>query len=125
MKKSNLSAHVTVQASLFKAVANSLVDAVFSTIGDAIARAEGPRHRRIWYIHEQKQPSPKTRNPRAAESITIPASKLPSFKACRTLHEEVNNCLCESKLPVDTNIVAFLNASSPAIEASLFATKCS
>ncbi|MCY4451774.1 MAG: HU family DNA-binding protein [Immundisolibacterales bacterium] len=40
MKKSDLSAHVAAQASMTQAQAAGVVDAVFSTISDALARDE-------------------------------------------------------------------------------------
>ena len=40
MKKSDLSSHVATVASLSKAQASGVVDAVFSAIGDALARDE-------------------------------------------------------------------------------------
>lgn len=40
MKKSALGTHVTVRASVSRATANAIVDAVFSSIGEALARGE-------------------------------------------------------------------------------------
>ena len=90
MKNSNLSSDVVTRALLSKAVAERVATAVFSAIGDALARHESVT------IAEFRTFSTKTRlvhqpaTPRTGESITKPASKTPSFKTGKTLREALN-----------------------------------
>ena len=62
MTKSELSTHVAAQASLSKAAADRAVNAVFSAITGALAKEE---------------------------TVTIAASKTPSFKAGKSLRDAV------------------------------------
>ena len=90
MKKSDISSHVAGQASLSKAVADSAVNAVFSAISDALAKEETVTVAGFGTFSTKRRPSRQGRNPRTGESITIAASKVPSFKAGKTLRDAVN-----------------------------------
>ena len=89
MKKSELSAHVATEISLSKAQASGVVDAVFSAIGDALARDESVVIPGFGTFSTQARAARQGRDPRTGESIAIAASKSPSFKAGKTLRDAV------------------------------------
>ena len=89
MKKSGLSSHVAAQASLSKAQAESAVDAVFSAIGEALASGESVVIPGFGTFTTKTRAARQGRNPRTGESLTIGASKAPSFKAGKTLRDAV------------------------------------
>ena len=90
MKKSDLSSHVADQAALSKAAADSAVSAVFSAISDALAREETVSIAGFGTFSTKRRSARQGRNPRTGESITIAASKVPSFKAGKSLRDAVN-----------------------------------
>lgn len=90
MKKSDLASHVATQASLSKSVADGAVTAVFAAISDALAREEAVTIAGFGTFSTKRRPARQGRNPRTGESITISASKVPSFKAGKTLRDAVN-----------------------------------
>ena len=90
MKKSDLSSHVATQASLSKAAADGAVTAVFAAISDALTREETVTIAGFGTFSTKRRSARQGRNPRTGESITIAASKIPSFKAGKTLRDAVN-----------------------------------
>ena len=90
MKKSDLASHVATQASLSKVAADGAVSAVFAAISDALAREEAVTIAGFGTFSTRRRPARQGRNPRTGESITIAASKVPSFKAGKTLRDAVN-----------------------------------
>ena len=89
MKKSDLSALVAGEASLSKADAESAVNAMLGSIGDALAKGETVSIARFGTFSVKDRPARQGRNPRTGESIAIAASKVPSFKAGKELRETV------------------------------------
>ena len=89
MKKSDLSSHVATEASLSKAQASSVVDAVFSAIADALTRDESVTIPGFGTFTTKTRGARQGRNPRTGESIAIAASRSPSFKAGQTLRDTV------------------------------------
>ena len=87
MNKSELSSHVAGQASLSKAQAGQVVDAVFSASADALARDESVAILGFGTFSTKTREARQGRNPRTGESIAIAASKAPSFKAGKTLRD--------------------------------------
>ena len=90
MKKSDLTSHVATRASLPKSAADGAVTAVFAAISDALAREEAVTIAGFGTFSTKRRPARQGRNPRTGESITISASKVPSFKAGKTLRDAVN-----------------------------------
>lgn len=90
MKKSDISSHVADQASLSKADADSAVNAVFSAIRDALAQEDTVSIAGFGAFSVKRRPARQGRNPRTGENITIAASKVPSFKAGKSLRDAVN-----------------------------------
>ena len=89
MKKSELASQVATQASLSKTQAERAVDAVFSAIGEALARGESVVIPGFGTFATKARAARQGRNPRTGEAIAIAASKTPSFKAGKALREAV------------------------------------
>ena len=90
MKKSDLSSHVASQASLSKAAADNVVNTVFSAITDALAKGETVAIAGFGTFTTKSRAARQGRNPRTGESIEIPASTVPSFKAAKALRDAVD-----------------------------------
>lgn len=90
MTKSELSAIVAAEASLSASAADKAVNAVFSTIADALGNGESVTITGFGAFSAKNRAARQGRNPRTGESITIAASNVPSFKAGKTLRDAVN-----------------------------------
>ena len=89
MNKADLATRVATVASLSRAQTDAAVRAVFSTIADALARAETVRIAGFGTFSTRARPARPGRNPRTGETITVAASTAPSFKAAKTLRDAV------------------------------------
>ena len=89
MTKSELSAKVAAQASLSVTAADKAVNAVFSAITDALANEETVTLTGFGTFSTKRREAREGRNPRTGESIAIAASRVPSFKAGKTLRDAV------------------------------------
>ena len=89
VRKSDLSARVAAEASLSRADADTAVNAVLGSIGDALAKGETVNIAGFGTFSVKDRPARQGRNPRTGESIAIAASKVPSFKAGKELREAV------------------------------------
>ena len=89
MKKSELAAHVAAQTSLSRARAERVVDAVFSAIGEALAREESVVIAGFGTFATKTRAARQGRNPGTGEPIAIAASRTPSFKADKSLRDAV------------------------------------
>ena len=90
MTKTQLAARVAAQASMSRAGAHAAVNAVFSTIADALAGGETVTIAGFGTFSTKSRPARQGRNPQTGESIAIAASTAPSFKAGKTLRDAVN-----------------------------------
>lgn len=89
MTKQDLIAQVAKQANLSMRAAKTAVDAVFSTIADAISRDEKVVVTGFGTFLVRKRASRKGRNPQTGAEIQIPATKTPGFTAGKTLKRMV------------------------------------
>lgn len=89
MKKSELAAHIATQTSLSRAQAARTVDAVFSTIGEALAGGENVVIPGFGTFTTKMRAARTGRNPSTGEAIAIAASKAPAFKAGKALRDAV------------------------------------
>ena len=80
MNKTEIAAQVAGKASLSKADAAAAVEAVFSAIGDALAKEETVTITGFGTFSTKSRPARKARNPRTGESVDVAASKAASFK---------------------------------------------
>lgn len=90
MNKTELIAAVAEKAGISKKDADSAVNTVLDTIVDTVA--SGDKVQLVGFgTFEPRTRSAKTgKNPRTGESIEIPASKIPAFKAGKAFKDIVN-----------------------------------
>ena len=89
MNKSDIVSRVAAQASLSRAAADNVVNAVFTAIGDGLARDETVAIAGFGAFSIKQRPARSGRNPRTGEPITIAASAVPAFKASKALRDVV------------------------------------
>lgn len=89
MNKTELVAAVAAKAGISKKDADAAVAAVFASVTDALAN--GDKVQLIGFgTFEVRERSAKTaRNPRTGETMTVPATKVPAFKAGAALKAAV------------------------------------
>lgn len=89
MAKKELAAYVAEKAGLSKKDAEAAVDAVFEGITETM-KAEGKLQIVGFGSFEVKDRAARTgKNPATGETIEIPASKVPAFKAGKALKDAV------------------------------------
>lgn len=90
MNKNDLVATVASSTGLSKADAAKAVDSVFASITDALKKGSDVRLVGFGTFSVASRAATQGRNPRTGETITIPASKQPKFKAGKALKDAVN-----------------------------------
>ena len=89
IKKSAIVARVAARMRLDKFTAGGAVDTVFEAIAEGLAKEEEVRIAGFGVFGTRSRGARTGRNPRTGESVAIPASKSPSFKAAKRLREAV------------------------------------
>ena len=90
MNKSELIDHVAEAAGLSKADAGRAVEAVVSGITNALKRGDTVAVTGFGAFQVRDRAARTGRNPKTKETIQIPASKNPVFKAGKALKDAVN-----------------------------------
>ncbi len=90
MNKNDLISSVAADSGLSKADATKAVDAVFDSIEKSLKSGNEVRLVGFGTFSVADRKASTGRNPRTGESIQIPASKQPKFKAGKGLKEAVN-----------------------------------
>lgn len=90
MNKNDLIAHVASAAQLSKADAGRAVDAVFDGIAGALASGKECRLVGFGTFSVGHRAATTGKNPRTGETISIPASNRPKFKAGKALKDAIN-----------------------------------
>lgn len=90
MNKNDLSAAVANNSGLSKADAGKAVDGVFDAITSALKGGSEVRLVGFGTFSVSNRAATTGRNPRTGETIQIPASKQPKFKAGKGLKSAVN-----------------------------------
>jgi len=90
LNKNDLIAAVADSAGLSKSDAADAVDAVFSAITGSLQSGQEVRLVGFGTFSVANRAATTGRNPRTGESIQIPASKQPKFKAGKGLKDAVN-----------------------------------
>ena len=90
MNKNDLVAAVAAVAGISKGQSTKAVDGMFSSIMSALKKGDTVRLVGFGTFHVTKRAKSLGRNPRTGAQITIPASKLPKFKAGKGLKDAVN-----------------------------------
>lgn len=90
MNKQELIDFVAKSTDLTKSDAGKAVDAVFEGITATLKKGNEARFVGFGTFKVQNRAATTGRNPRTGETINIPASKQPKFKAGKELKEAVN-----------------------------------
>ena len=90
MNKSDLISAVAQSSGLSKVDAGKALDAVTSTITDALSKKDSVVITGFGSFLVRDRAARTGRNPRTGEAIQIKASKVPAFKAGKLLKESVN-----------------------------------
>ena len=90
MNRRELTANVAAGASLSKSEAASAVSAVFEAITEALEKGDPVTIAGFGTFTTRNRPAREGRNPRTGEAIAIAASRMPAFKAGKTLRDSVN-----------------------------------
>lgn len=90
MNKEDLIEALTSSAGLTKADAGRVVDSVIDTITKALSKGEEVRLAGFGAFVVTKRAASTGRNPRTGETIQIPASKNPKFRAAKALKDVLN-----------------------------------
>jgi DNA-binding protein HU-beta len=90
VNKNDLISSVAADSGLSKADATKAVDAVFDSIEKSLSGGNEVRLVGFGTFSVANRKASTGRNPRTGETIQIPASKQPKFKAGKGLKEAVN-----------------------------------
>ena len=90
MKKADIADQVADRIGMSRSDAGDAVEAVFDVVRDALARGEEVRIVGFGIFGTRTRHARTGRNPRTGESIEIPASTAPTFKAGKPLRDAVN-----------------------------------
>ena len=89
MNKTELIAAVAEKTGLTKKDAERVVNATFETLTGALAKGEKVAVAGFGNFEVKTREARVGRNPRTKETIQIPATKLPAFKAAKALKDAV------------------------------------
>ena len=89
MNKTELIAAVAAKAGLTKKDAERVINATFETITESLAKGDKVQVSGFGIFEVRAREARVGRNPRTKETIEIPATKLPAFKASKTLKDTV------------------------------------
>lgn len=89
MNKSELVGAVSEKAEVSKKEADKIVNAVFESIGDSLAGGEKVQIIGFGTFEVRQREAREGRNPATGNKITIPALKVPVFKAGKALKDKV------------------------------------
>lgn len=91
MNKTELVAEVAKRADISKEAAAEAVDATFDKITSALKAGDTVRIVGFGNFQVAERKASTGRNPRTGETINIPASRVPKFKAGKALKESIND----------------------------------
>ncbi len=100
MTRSELIARVAARSSLSKTEAVAALDALTSTIANALAERETVTVAGFGKFEARSRAARQGRNPRTGAPVDVPAARVPSFKAAKALRDALNPC---EPSPVDSN----------------------
>ena len=91
MNKTELIAAVAEKTDLSKKDADAAVSAVLGAITDALKAGDKIQLVGFGTFEVRNRAAKQGRNPRTGDTMTVPASKVPAFKAGKALKDLVNN----------------------------------
>ncbi len=89
MKKAELIAAVAAKTGLTKKDAECVINATFETITENMVKGDKVQVSGFGIFEVKAREARIGRNPRTKESIQIPATRLPAFKASKTLKDTI------------------------------------
>ena len=89
MNKTELIAAVAEKTGLTKKDAERVINATFETVTSSLVKGDKVQVSGFGIFEVKAREARVGRNPRTKESIQIPATKLPVFKASKTLKDSV------------------------------------
>lgn len=89
MNKTELVSSVAEKAEITKKDAEKVVTAVFSSIEEALAQGDKVQVVGFGTFEVRERASRTGRNPKTGQEISIPATKVPAFKAGKSLRDSV------------------------------------
>ena len=89
MNKTEFINAVAAKEGIEKKCAEKAVNAVFATIADELAKGEKIQLVGFGTFEIRERAEKQGRNPRTGETMTVPASKVPAFKAGKALKDAV------------------------------------
>ena len=90
MKKKDLVESISKQCDISKTTATDAIDIIFQSISDAINNDEKVDIKGFGSFNISDRKARKGRNPHTGEEIEIKASRVPTFKASKTLKDYCN-----------------------------------
>ena len=90
MNKAELISAVAQQSGLTKKDSEAAIDAFVSVVGESLVKGEKVVLVGFGTFERRDRAARKGRNPQTKETIDIPASKAPIFKAGKALKDKVN-----------------------------------
>lgn len=91
MNKADLINAVSQQSGLTKKDSEAAIDALVSVVEESLSNGEKVVLVGFGTFETKNRAARKGRNPQTKETITIPASKAPVFKAGKALKDKVNS----------------------------------
>ena len=89
MKKNELIAAVAEKAAMSKKDAEKAITAVIDTLTEALAAGEKVQLMGFGSFETRERAERKAKNPRTGEEVTVPATRVPAFKAGNALKAKV------------------------------------
>lgn len=89
MNKNELITAVSAKAELSKKDAEKAVNAVFAVVSEALAQDDKIQVVGFGTFETRQRAAKEGRNPKTGETITIPAAKVPAFKAGKGLKDAI------------------------------------
>mgnify|MGYP001134705803 CR=1 FL=1 len=90
MNKTELVASVAEKAGLTKKDSEKAVNAVLAAVTESLQKGEKVQLVGFGTFEVRERKARKAQNPQTKKEITIPATKVPAFKAGKALKDEVN-----------------------------------
>ena len=90
MKKKDLVESISKQCDISKTTATDAIDIIFQSITDALNNDEKVDIKGFGSFNISDRKARKGRNPHTGEEIEIKASRVPTFKASKTLKDYCN-----------------------------------
>ena len=90
MNRMELVAIAAEKAGMTKKDTDAAIKAMLEAIEEALVKGEKVQLMGFGTFETKERPARQGKNPRTGESVTIPAARIPVFKAGKTLRDTVN-----------------------------------